>query len=234
MIYYTTLYYIILCNTVLYCILTGKTNNFINNFIDNFVDNSNVNFNFPLTDNDLSASTTIKVMVHNTGTTIISNPDMFYFVNGVQMVHETPTLTLNPGDSLEYSFVTPASFIQGNEYHIAAMIATTGDQASSDDVASIIINNSVGINETTNDESYFSIYPNPANDKFTLVSKKMQNDCEIQITDIIGKTVFKSNVSKEEIHNGYVISGNFEQGTYIVQLFSSGKTSYQKLVIEKR
>ena len=188
--------------------------------------------NFPLTNNDLSAVTNIKVMVHNTGTTTISNPDIYYFVNGVQMALETTSFSLNPGDSIEYTFTTTANFIQGNEYHIAALIATPGDQASSDDVASIIINNSVGIGETANDDSGLMIYPNPSKGKFNVIANKIRENSEIKITDITGKTVFKSTVSKEDLQNGFVISTHFQQGTYIVQLITAGKTSYRKLVVE--
>lgn len=193
---------------------------------------SATSINFPLTDNDLSATTAVKVMLHNTGSTVINNPDLYCFINGNQLALESTSIVLNPGDSLEYTFTTLANLTQGNEYHIAAMIASAGDQASSDDVASIIINNSVGVQDLKANENTFLIYPNPTHGEFTLIAKGINADATLEITDMIGKNVFKATISKVELQNGYKISSPFEQGTYLIQLHTSEGTINQKLMIE--
>ena len=188
--------------------------------------------NFPLTDNDLTPATPIKVMIRNTGTTVINNPDLFYFINGTQLALESPTITLNPGDSLEYTFTTLANLVQGNEYHVASLIASSGDQASSDDVASIIINNSVGISDMNPSAKSFIIYPNPTHNEFTIIGKGINENATVRIFDMIGKTVFNSSVTKEELHNGYKISTPLEQGTYLIQLNTSEGLINEKLMID--
>lgn len=214
----------------IHAFLVEKSDVYING--SSYINGATSEIRFPLTNSNLSASTIVKALIRNTGTTVINQPDLYYFVNGVQMAHEIPLITLNPGDSLEYAFVTTANFISGNEYHIAAMIAANGDQASSDDVSSIIINNSVGISEIKSGEKNFNVYPNPANGDFTLIAKEVNEDADVQIIDMIGKIVFKTHITVQSLHNGYKISSRLKQGTYLVQLFTTGKLSYQKLVIE--
>ena len=187
---------------------------------------------FPLSNNDLSASTTIKAMIRNTGNTIISQPDLYYFINGIQMVHETPALTINPGDSLEYVFTNTAALIQGTEYHIAVMIASAGDQSSSDDVASVIINNSVGIENINSTIQQFSIYPNPAKDEFIIKVKIHEENASIRIINLIGKIVYSALFKKSDLNNGVKISIPFQKGAYIVQMETVDGINNEKLIIE--
>ena len=187
---------------------------------------------FPLTNADLTASTQIKVMIHNTGTTTVTQPNLYCFVNGAQMLHDTPAITLNPGDSVEYVFTAPLSFTSGAEYHIAAMIDATGDQASSDDVALVIINSTVGLTETVADNPALLIFPNPTKGEFTLVAKDIHEDATIKIVDMLGKNVFDAIITKEQITKGFKLSKNFNTGTYLVQLQTASAILYKKLVIE--
>ncbi len=213
----------------IHAFLVEKSDVYING--PSYINAEAARITFPLTDADLSSSTPIKVMLHNTGTTVITQPDVYFFLDGFLITHDTPSLTLNPTDSIEYTFSSPAMLTQGTEYHIAAMIATSGDEASTDDVASVIINGTSGTGSNSNSDSHFSVYPNPSSDTFTLIAKNIYENGEVKITDMFGKTIYIAPVTAENIRSGYKVSSRFEKGTYLIQLITPRKTGYQKLVI---
>ena len=214
----------------IHAFLVEKSDVYINASV--YRDGATSSITFPLTNNDLSASTTIKAMIRNAGNTIITQPDLYYFINGNQMAHETPAITLNPGDSLEYVFTTTSNLIQGTEYHIAAMIVMAGDQASSDDVASIIINNSVNIEDVKSTSQQFSIYPNPAKDEFIIKAKIQEESATVIIINIIGKIVYSASYKKSELNNGVKVASLFDKGAYVVQIQTSGGINNEKLIVE--
>jgi hypothetical protein len=73
-------------------------------FIDgpSFVNAAAMRISYPLTNADLSSNTFVKVWLRNAGTTTITNPEVYYFVNGVKKAQETAPVVLNAGDSVEY------------------------------------------------------------------------------------------------------------------------------------
>lgn len=171
-------------------------------------------------------------MVRNTGTTIITQPDMYYFVNGLQMAREPTTMTLNPDDSMEYTFNTTTNFTPGAEYHIAAMIDAVNDQASSDDVASVVINSIVGINEIPVEDNSVALYPNPTTGEFTLVVKDIIEKSELLIYDILGKNVLNVSIPENQLTKGFKLSAGLDAGTYIVEVRTSKRFLYKKLTIQ--
>jgi len=198
-----------------------------------YINGAAVSISFPLVNNDLSAATTVKAWIKNTGTTVISQPTLYYFVNGVQGAQENPSLTLNPGDSTEYVFTATANLTPGSLVSLAVLLDAASDQASSDDVASIIINGATGIDEEAENEISFSVYPNPSNGEIILNAYIDDPQAEFSITSLLGETLFHSTLSKSELAKGYQINPGVESGTYIIQLQSASGSLFNKLMIVK-
>ncbi len=215
----------------IHAFLVEKSSVYIND--SSYTNGAATQITSPLTNANLSAVTPVSVMIRNTGTTTITQPDLYYFIDGVQMAHETPAITLNAGDSVDYIFATLANFTAGNPYRIAALIAANGDQASSDDVASVIINTAIGVNEINRVDQSISLFPNPSNGEFTLVTKGINENANLFIYDIVGKNIFNASIAKDQLVKGFKLTQHFEAGTYVVQLQTTNEVFYQKLIIEK-
>lgn len=78
----------------------------------------------------------------------------------------------------------------------------------------------------------FSVYPNPTNGQFTLVSDWNAAQATIQITDLSGKLVFQSNqvlVAGQPI--AFDLNG-IHSGLYIVSVTEGMRSQYTKLLVE--
>ena len=187
---------------------------------------------YPLSNANLGAATPIKVWLKNTGTTTLSNFNLYCYVNGIVLANESPSLNLLPGDSIEYTFTAVGNFNSGVEYHIAILVDVPNDAASSDDVASVIINSTVNILEQTQGKVALSVFPNPAHDTFILQAANLKENAEVNITDISGKRVFNKKLSKEQLEKGIKVTNTFTKGFYMIELKSATETLVEKLVIQ--
>jgi len=192
---------------------------------------SALRISFPLVDADMSAATVIRAWVRNTGTTVISQPVMHGFIDGVLLASEPASFVLNPGDSIEYTFTASANLVQGTTVHIAVLVELAGDEATSDDVASIIINDPVSVNDMNDDEVSFMIFPNPSVDGFTLVSDFQSGLATIEVVNVLGETVYSGQVPASSMKKGIAISHIFSPGTYIVKLYTAKGISFRKMLV---
>ncbi|RZS99396.1 GEVED domain-containing protein [Aquimarina brevivitae] len=96
-----------------------------------------------------TTSETITVTVKNFGTEPQSNFAISYTVNGSPAVEEIFTGTINPGESLPFSFATTADLTQEINYEIIVETNLLSDETIANDCASIIVknlfNNDVGV-----------------------------------------------------------------------------------------
>ena len=88
----------------------------------------------PVTGVNLTAQETVKVRIKNYGTSTISNFPVSFKVGSQSAVTETVTASINPTDTLEYTFVGKANLgIVGNTYSIKAYTSLTGDNTALND-----------------------------------------------------------------------------------------------------
>ena len=78
----------------------------------------------------------------------------------------------------------------------------------------------------------FDLYPNPVNDKFTLVYNCETNTVRMDIVNLQGSIVFTENFKDiPHISKKYTVS-NFQQGIYMVRITDGDKRTTRKLVIK--
>ena len=83
--------------------------------------------------------------------------------------------------------------------------------------------NVTAITDTQEEGNILNIYPNPANDSFTLKTNRLEKDV-LKIIDLNGKTVLEQTAGNLDQINVSRIS----PGLYIVQI----GTAHQKLIVE--
>jgi hypothetical protein len=89
---------------------------------------------------------------------------------------------------------------------------------------------SVGINEIVNNNIFY-IFPNPSNGSFIISFKELIQNGKIEISNLLGITVFSSDIFKRSTME--INLQVFESGLYFVKIFRPEKTAIQKILIEK-
>ncbi len=86
----------------------------------------------------------------------------------------------------------------------------------------------LGLKKNTGDKtSIINVYPNPANELFTIASKDMQS---ITITDITGKIVYENQEPESSIT---IQCSDWPAGVYVVKCSSDYNYTIQKIVVDK-
>jgi hypothetical protein len=78
-----------------------------------------------------------------------------------------------------------------------------------------------------------SIYPNPFNDRFTvLINSTISTQVEVTLTDMNGKVIQNESLGIEKGRNNYVYKGkeNLPEGIYFINITASGKAITRKIV----
>ncbi len=185
---------------------------------------------FPVEVSDLGPDTEIKARIINGGTEIISQPILRYYLDGVEMAEETVTATLNPGDTLDYTFSTLAN-LNGLGYSISVMVDVADDGASSDDVATVRIGTITDVDAPLQLQN-IRMFPNPSEDAFTLLGEgSYSGTFQLRIVDIMGKAVQSMQISAAELTTGYEVRHDFPAGTYVVSLLSESGWFSQRMIV---
>ena len=111
------------------------------------------------------------------------------------------------------------------------MVDVANDAASSDDVASVLINSTVGQIESQQVNPSFGIYPNPSKGSFTLKSDNLKEDVQLTISDISGKILYSAPYTQEKVSKGVILDSNFAEGFYIIELVGKKTHLFEKLII---
>ena len=80
-----------------------------------------------------SNSELLTMQIINNGITVQTNFDVSYTINGGQQIFETCSLVLNSGDTVNYTFTTPADISNDGVYNISFQSHLSNDQVSSND-----------------------------------------------------------------------------------------------------
>lgn len=86
----------------------------------------------------------------------------------------------------------------------------------------------VGVNDTSSPENSIALYPNPAQQTFTI--ELPQNNLDVTITDVVGRKIYENkNISGKILIN----SQNFKNGIYILKATTDKNTVTQKIIIQQ-
>jgi hypothetical protein len=180
----------------------------------------------------LSANELVKVMIKNTGSIDLIQPEVSCFVNGNLIVTDTINTTILAGDSLEFTFSQTADLSIVNDYTIHALVTKTGDANASDDIATKRIFQITGIDEM-NKSINISVIPNPNNGSFTLKSEDAIGKVNVTVVDIHGKEVYSSNeTNTSSVYQTQINLTNVAKQMYFVKVKTEKGISIQKVSVQ--
>jgi hypothetical protein len=123
---------------------------------------------------------------------------------------EANGISVNPSGSI---YVT-GTFYGPIDFDPGAGTTTLDDNGNTDVFIQKMNFSPVGLADVT-DENYFTIYPNPAANKFTVKGLKFDAVYELRIFDVLGSEVLKSNINSEQSEIN--VSG-LKSGIYFAQI----------------
>ena len=84
----------------------------------------------------------------------------------------------------------------------------------------------------TDSEVFLNIYPNPANDYFSIITDGVNEGSLLQFTDISGRIVFEKFILNSSLFEHKFNSSSFTKGIYLVNLINNENlVSVNKLII---
>jgi hypothetical protein len=87
----------------------------------------------------------------------------------------------------------------------------------------------VGISELEQ-QTLWSVYPNPANDKFTIQLDELKAQGKIEIFDLTGKLIYFQNINGK---NTEINTKEFSAGIYFIKINQKDLITTKKVIIEK-
>ena len=157
-------------------------------------------------------SETVTITIENVGSANQSGFDVNYVIDGGTPVVETVTATVTAGNTISYSFTTPANLSSSGEYSISASTLLVGDSDSTNDTASkTVVNFDCASGE--NDQS-FGISDNgtPTESIINITDNKVIASVYVTVN------IFKTNAGDLEVKlvgpdNTEVMLSNLNGGT---------------------
>jgi len=149
-------------------------------------------------------------------------------VNCVETGQPTTANTFYDPKSGEYKYIR----VSLNEYKTKKVLikitATSGTHGNALFIDEINVNSytKLSVENKTNTTSAFQIFPNPASNFITIETPINAKEVFVSIKDLTGKEVIKTN-------DLTIDCAQLTSGVYLVELIADGKSSTQKLVINK-
>lgn len=160
----------------------------------------------------------ITVWIKNFGTVSVSDIPVFYVINDTVPVEEIMDTTINPGDSLFFTFDQTADLSDYKIYEIMVYTSLVGDTIFQNDTVHLVIEHKyTGPNIP---EFNILIYPNPCNEGFSVAFKSLRDEAiMIKILSLSGQTLFlkKCYIGKgdQQIH---INMEKFKTGIYLLKI----------------
>jgi hypothetical protein len=103
---------------------------------------------------------------------------------------------------------------------------------SKEEIRTINVVPSVGVNNVLNLDGMISIYPNPSNGKINLRLASIQNEnVKILIYDMLGKVIEGMEINGNNLQANELDLSAQPKGIYLIKVQTSKKTSVQKIQI---
>ena len=160
-------------------------------------------------------------------------------IQGAQLA-SVPTVTIGfvPSSPSQWMLVTVGNIagINGrSDARFKFEFVSGGDNNIYIDDINLTADCSMGINDVNASSLNFDVFPNPANDVFSITFETKEfTKSEITVSDLLGreiKTIMKDQLGAGS-HEYNMNAGQFSKGIYLVRLKAGDITTVKKLVIE--
>jgi hypothetical protein len=133
------------------------------------------------------------------------------------------TLSQSTATSSSGTLPIPLSYSLTNAGTLTAPVVSTYGSLT-------IICSPNGIENVNEETNLLNIFPNPANDEFTISGVQLKANDEIMISDVLGKIVFKTKIA-QPLLNVKLKALSFSNGIYFLSVKTESNTIAKKIII---
>lgn len=169
----------------------------------------------------------IQVMLENQGSTAIVNPEILLKIDGELVATEILTQTIEPGNSIDYTFLYTSTFDGDQNYNLSVEINADEDEAVSNDILLKVLEQNLSVD--TNGQDDFVLFPNPSTSTFSIAGDLLQGETNVKIFSVTGALLFDTDFESDGRIN---VNATLSTGIYFVRLNVGDKISVKKLIIQ--
>jgi len=176
-----------------------------------------------LASNDGSNLTGVDFTMTNTGSEMISEGTLAFYINDELVAEEVLAASIEAGATYQHSFSNVEGLNEGDL--IFAVVTSTGDEVLSDNVVLGLASLTSSIPTVSQED--LKIFPNPSSGRFTIEVGRDLLSGELEIIDIQGRVV-----QKVPMHDDLIYLDILEKGIYTVVVRSEKNSGvYGKIVV---
>ncbi len=158
------------------------------------------------------------------------------------VTNNTVTFTDNSQNTTGWSwdFGNSQSSSQQNPTHTYAVngtytvILTTTNGCGSDTASAVISIITTGIDPFDEEANEINVFPNPANEAFTIYFPGAETDLVVELVDVNGKLIQRKEIGNTVEGTSFFMDiSAFESGIYFLHIYSARISKVQKVVIER-
>lgn len=165
--------------------------------------------------------------IRNSGTQVISDAKVAYYVNGEFILEETIDAEIAAGNIYQHTFSQVMGFSTNDDNTVFAVITAEGDENTNDDVSKLFINDQL-VNAATVLANEIELFPNPTSGTFRLELEASMMNGQIEIMDAQGK-VIQQLIIKELLSEISIAN----KGLYLVRMRTlEGQEVLKKVVVQ--
>jgi hypothetical protein len=173
----------------------------------------------------------VRVVLRNNGNVAASNFDVAFRVVGGPEINANPvTRTIQPNDTIHYTFTQAWTPSTGGDLRLSAYVRWTDDVNSANDTAFAQF---TGVSVQEVNDLLKKVYPNPADQLVMFDFGSMEGAGTLEIRDQLGRLVHTQIVDLSVGTQHQVRTADFAAGVYNYRFVLHSKVQYGQLVIKR-
>lgn len=183
------------------------------------------------TNPDLNSPEVVEVVIENFGTDPVTNFDVAFAVNGVELNANPISRTIQPGDTIHHIFTQSWTPTVGGDLELCAYIkGLSGDVDPTNDTSCAMY---MAVSVETQANLVGRVYPNPANESVFFDFIVTEGEGTLEIFDQLGRIVHSEFIELSKGATHEVKTGTYAPAMYNYRFITDGKIQYGNVLIRR-
>lgn len=179
----------------------------------------------------LNSPEVVEVVIENFGTDPVTNFDVAFSINGVELNANPISRTIQPGDTIHHIFTQSWTPTVGGDLELCAYIkGLAGDVDPSNDTSCTTY---MAVSVEPNANLVGRVYPNPANESVFFDFIVTEGEGTLEIFDQLGRIMHSEFIELSKGATHEVKTGTYASAMYNYRFIAGGKIQYGNVLIRR-
>lgn len=186
----------------------------------------------PVSNSIVSGTTSVTIIVQNLGFLPIANFDIAYSINNSPIAIQTVGSTIQPGDSLNFTFTMPWTPTSGGSHILKAYVnGFLADGNKKNDTVAVNVNSIVSTS-SINLKS-IEVYPNPSHDVLNIDFKGVVNVSDVYLVDPMGRIILHEVLQDWSPTKHVIPIAHLNNGQYFIWIIGDESKKIVPIIVQK-